>query len=76
MSFLPVRLSRPKHVEIDVSDRRDLHTVLQGVHRAVHRGRGDIAAVLVKLAAAICRLPSDNDNGQFCQTTHVTKGTR
>ena len=76
MNFLPTKLARRRHVDLDARLRRSLHETLQAVHRAIYAGRGDVAAALARLAASICRPPSSDDDGRFSQTTHVTKGTR
>ncbi len=51
--FLPPKLMRPRHVDLEPGDRRRLHGLLRAIHGAVFVGRADLA---MKFAAAAARL--------------------
>ena len=53
-NFLPTRLQRPTHVELSAELRGVLHLWLNAAHRAVRRGRDDVAVLMIRSAARVC----------------------
>ncbi len=53
--FLSAKYTTARHIDLSHADRATLHQLLTALHRAIHRGRHDVATVLAEWAARLCQ---------------------
>ena len=53
------RLQPEHHTDLSRADRRTLHELLCALHRAIHRGRDDLAILFAAWAARLCKERSE-----------------